>query len=476
MNTLTRGRGRWPLLRHTALGAGMVVALAACDVDQIMDIDDPEFPGAGQIPIAAIAAGATGEFQRAYSGAAAWLHDEGYITVSAAMSDEFRVSDTFTTRIALDQRNPQPVAQGNISDAAFRWLQRTRRAARDAVAQVVDAGTTSGAGLARLHAIEAYTWNTLGEGYCGAVPISNLDEHGLTGGPVLSTAQLFEGAVERFDRALAAEAGNHLAAVGKGRALLNLGRFADAAAAVSGVPTSFAYFFEHSNNDGFQRNNIAALQDNGRWSIGDNHGGNGLPYLSSGDPRVPWIRLDGRAGFGFDASVPLYQSQRYRVSTSTAVNNAANVVLADGIEARLIQAEAAFHTGGDWLGMLNELRANFASLMADRYENYAENLADGVAAGRLEADLPPLTDPGNDAARIDMIFAERAYWLQLTGHRLGDLRRLARAPYNRPVNSVFPTGTHFMGPPFGDAVAFPVPQDEENNPNFNHGMCDVRQP
>jgi starch-binding outer membrane protein, SusD/RagB family len=472
MNTLTRGRGRWSLLRHTALGTGMVLALAACDVDQIMEIDDPEFPSAGQIPAAAISAGAWGEFQRAYSGASGNLHDEGYITVSAAMADEFIAAGTFTTRIAIDQRAPQPVSQGNITDAAFRWLQRARRAARDANAQLAAAGTTTGAAVARLHAVEGFTWTTFGEGFCGAVPISNLDEHGLSGGPVLNTQQLFEGAAERFDRALSAQSGFHMAAVGKGRALLNLGRFADARAAVAGVPTNFIAFFEHSDNSGFQRNNITALQGNGRWSIGDNQGGNGLPYRSSGDPRAPWVHQ----GPGFDPAVPLYVSQRYIVGPSSAVNNASKVVIADGIEARLIEAEAAFHTGGDWLAILNALRADFVSLMSARYGNYAANLAAGVAAGRLNATLPPLTDPGSDAARIDMIFYERAMWLQLTGHRLGDMRRLARAPYNRPVNSIFPVGNFHLTGSFGNAVNFPVPQDEENNVNFSHDMCDVTRP
>jgi starch-binding outer membrane protein, SusD/RagB family len=451
----------------------MVLALAACDVDRLMEIDDPEFPGAGQIPATAIAAGVTGEFQRAYSGAAGiYQHLEGYITVSAAASDEFRVSDTFTTRIAIDERSPQPPAQGNATDAAFTWLQRTRRAARDAIAVITEAGTTTGAGLARLHAIEGYAWNTLGEGFCGAVPISNMDEHGLGGGPVLNTQQLFEGAAERFDRALTAQSGFHMAAVGKGRALLNLGRFADARAAVANVPTTFIYFFEHSNNDAFQTNNISILQGNGRWTIADRQGGIGIPFLSSGDPRAIWRP----AGNGFDASVPLFVSERYVIGTSVPVNNASNVVLADGIEARLIEAEAAFHTGGDWLGILNELRSNFVSLMSARYGLYEQNLAAGVAAGRLEAELPPLTDPGNDAERIDKIFYERAMWLQLTGHRLGDMRRLARAPYNRPVDSIFPTGPHHLGGVFGQAVAFVIPNNEENNVNFSHDMCDPTRP
>jgi starch-binding outer membrane protein, SusD/RagB family len=475
MNTQNKKRARSPLWRIGALGAGLTVALAACDVDRIMEIDDPEFPGADQVPVASTGAGAIVELQRGYSGAASHLHDEGYLTVSAALSDEFVYGGTFTTRIALDRRGLQPPSQGNITDAAFRWLQRARRAAIDGIATLQEAGTTSGAALARLHAVEAYSYVALGEGFCGAVPISNLVGLEYQHGEPLSTAQLFQEAITRFDRGLTADAASHVNAVGKARALLNLGRYADAAAAVADVPTSFIFFFEHDNNASIQRNNVSALMDNGRWTVPNVEGGNGMAYRG-GDPRTPWLRV----GQAFDASIDKYVSQRYRISPSTALNNAANVVLADGLEARLIQAEAAFHAGGDWLAILNDLRANFVDLMSARYGNYEANLEAGVAAGRLQATLPPLTDPGNDAARVNMIFQERAFWLYLTGHRLGDMRRLTRpvaeGGYGRAINTVFPTGAHPNAGTYGNDVAFPIPFDEENNPHFSGEMCDTTRP
>ncbi len=53
-----------------------------------------------------------------------------------------------------------------------------------------------------------------------------------------------------------------------------------------------------------------------------------------------------------------------------------------------------------------------------------------------------------------------------TGSRLSDLRRLVRQ-YGRNPESVFPTGVHFKGLPYGPDVNFPVSFDEENNPNFD---------
>src|SRR5690606_10679206 len=120
------------------------------------------------------------------------------------------------------------------------------------------------------------------------------------------------------------------------------------------------------------------------------------------------------------------------------------IVLADGIEARLIEAEAALQADdpGTWLGILNTLRAD---------------------AG---LGLPALADPGTPDARVDLHFAERAYWLFLTAHRLGDLRRLVRQ-YGRSIEQTFPAGLYKDGPEsYGTATHFPVPIEERANPNF----------
>jgi starch-binding outer membrane protein, SusD/RagB family len=71
-------------------------------------------------------------------------------------------------------------------------------------------------------------------------------------------------------------------------------------------------------------------------------------------------------------------------------------------------------------------------------------------------------------------------WLYLTGHRLGDMRRLARPTaeggYGRAVNDVFPVGDHPATGVYGNHVAFSVPFDEENNPNYQGSMCDTTRP
>jgi hypothetical protein len=61
----------------------------------------------------------------------------------------------------------------------------------------------------------------------------------------------------------------------------------------------------------------------------------------------------------------------------------------------------------------------------------------------------------------------------LTGHRLGDMRRLIKH-YGRNSETVFPTGAYFKGGTYGVDVNFPVPFQETNNPNFT--QCLDRNP
>jgi hypothetical protein len=66
-----------------------------------------------------------------------------------------------------------------------------------------------------------------------------------------------------------------------------------------------------------------------------------------------------------------------------------------------------------------------------------------------------------------MLFKERAYWLFLTAHRVGDLRRLVRQ-YNRAAETVFPTGSYSSNGRtsiYGTDTSFPIPIEEQNNPD-----------
>lgn len=443
-----------------------VLALAACDLDEVLEVEEPTFatPESLRNPegLPVLYAAAIGDFQVAYSGSGG----DAFLSASSLISDELRTSDTFTTRQATDQREQQPTEQGNLSDAAYNRLQYARRSTGEVaeiIAEISEQGS-SDPRYATLKALEAYTIVALGEGFCGAVPLSEA-RNAIPGelGEPLSTQQLFARAVELFDAALAANPDNNLARVGKARALLNNGDYQGAAAAVAGVPTGFIYFIEHSDNSARQNNPLFGLQANGRYTMSDLEGGNGLPYLSAQDPRLPW---EEDPSGGFDTAVPLFISLRYD-------NFDSNVVLADGVEARLIEAEAALQAGNveEWLSTLNDLRANVESIMAARYPGFPSYVP---GPNNPTAELAPLSDPGNTQERVDLMFQERAFWLYLTGHRHGDMRRLIRQ-YDRTQDEVFPVGPHHRGGTYGNEVNFPIPFQETQNPNYEISMCNLTQ-
>ncbi|HEX6537315.1 MAG TPA: hypothetical protein VF041_22225, partial [Gemmatimonadaceae bacterium] len=145
-----------------------------------------------------------------------------------------------------------------------------------------------------------------------------------------------------------------------------------------------------------------------------------------------------------------------------------SVVLASGIEARLIQAEAALQAGGaDWLAMLNALRTDGTfDTQPDPADSTKTDTLWHAGTGGV-AGLGPLIDPGSPDGRVSLLFQERAYWLYLTGHRQGDLRRLVRV-YGRQQQYVYPEG----GYPgayntYGTDVTAPIPGEERiSNPLF----------
>ena len=90
-----------------------------------------------------------------------------------------------------------------------------------------------------------------------------------------------------------------------------------------------------------------------------------------------------------------------------------------------------------------------------------------TARGYAAGSLAPLADPGTDVGRQNLLFRERAYWLFLTAHRIGDMRRMIRQ-YGRGAETVFPTGPYSSNGRttiYGTDTSFPIPVEELNNPN-----------
>jgi starch-binding outer membrane protein, SusD/RagB family len=456
--------GNWrACARRALLACGCAVIMTACD--SVLEVDDPTAAKPGSLDneaaVPTTLAAAVGAFQLAYSGApGGGSFVDGQVTASGVLADEFHVSESFTTRIDVDQRE---TAVNNATMLGLYARLHTARRLGEFSAALHDRfeGTRNTAGHAHALNLAGFAYVLFAENYCSGVPFSTILADGtIEYGAPLTTAQMLERAIAVFDEAaaMAAAAGSadqlNLARTGRARALLGLDRAAEAAAAAAEVPTTFAYRIFHSLASARQNNGIwGGNHDRRGISVSDREGNAGLPYRTDADPRVRQQRGTGTQANGFDNTTPLFLQLKYP-------EQASNAILASGVEARLIEAEAQLRSGGDWLGTLNALRTNPPSTVfaSSDYPDLDQ--------------LAPLEDPGTAEARLDLLFRERAYWLWLTSHRVGDLRRLERQYGRNAAAAGWPTGTYFRGGDYGSHVSLPIPFDEMNNPRFREQFPD----
>jgi hypothetical protein len=439
------GIWRIRLLGTAALLLGMAAGVTGCgalDVSDPTAIEDEELnnpQGAALLRAAAL---------RALSSAT----DDGAYN-SGLLADEFRFTlgpgEPPQADALLDRRESMQYEAVNADGGYAPW-QQLRRKASEALPKLRAYAPAPEAKAGEMLALRGYATLRLAEDFCPGFPLHEVVDYKVTYGAPRSTDEAFERALADLDSAVALAADSarilHLAQLGRARTLLGLGRFAEADAAVDGVATDYVAKAEYRNalfDPGDQTLtlwNILAFQETTSRSVADQDGGTGLDFVAASDPRVPIDTLnpapDGTALYG----LVMYPDP------------GAAIVFASGIEARLIEAEAALQGGGDWLGILNALRTTCTAAVG--CPEPAPAGSGGIAG------LPPLTDPGTEAARVDLLFRERAFWLFGTGHRLADFRRLVRR-YGRPAESVFPTGAHHQGGAYGAATSIPFPAAKE---------------
>ncbi len=415
---------------------------AGCSTDRLFTADQPDVidPAdlSGAQGAAALYAGALGDFAVAHDGGNGGGAGLGLVIATGFMSDEFRFGGSLPDVREMDLRS--------VREANLTWAQtyvdqhRAREAAERAAVALKRVATEPDPRIGEMYAIAAAEIIVIGEAYCSGAPLGTAFPT-LTYGAPQSTPQLMQSAIVKLDLAAQNVAGTdgtriaNLVAVLRSRALLNMGRLAEAASAVTSVPTSFVYSTMHSTKTERQKllaHSYMYYQDS--WLVSDREGVNGLNFASANDVRVP-IEGPGTASRA-DQRTPRHYFRKYN-------SFASSVTVASGVEARLIEAEAALQAGNTdlWLEKLNEARAPFS--------------------------MAPLTNPGSATARVDLLFRERAFALFATAHRLGDLRRLVRQ-YGRGPETVFPTGAyHKDNLTRGKDVNIAVPSSERNNPKFN---------
>ena len=435
------GRRIWMVIAAGAL------FVTACNTDSLLQATDPDNtpPGSlkGPSSLPAYRASAISDFGRAFDGNALnpdGNEYEGLVNMTGLLTDELENTETFPTRTEVDRRHTQ-TNNSTMRDIFFN-VHLARVTAERANGAYAAYGPTD-PGRSEVESLQAYSILMLAEDYCSGVPLSNVDTATsvVENGQPLTTQALLQVASDTFNAALGFSADpdrRYLAEVGQARTLQFEGRshLAQAALAVGDVPTDWTYKITHSKNSQHEWNGIYEfIFLEGRWIESDKEGINGLPFAE--DPRNPTTN----AGSTF-VGLPFVGPLRYNSPDSSTV-------LASGIEARLIEAEAALQVNDNatFLAKLNGLRAS-----------------------RPDLGLAPLTDPGSVTARQDLLFSERGEWLYLTAHRLPDLRRLSRSTandgYGRDPESVFPTGAWFRGGVYGTDVNFPIPVEELNNPNL----------
>jgi hypothetical protein len=436
--------------RVRVLGTVTIGALAsiACDGDALTSVELPDVATAdaiaGKAGLPTLLAGAVGEFQVAFGGSGG---GEGQAVLSALFTDELTNVSTFSQHREIDAR-AIPL-DNSIMSPAFLALHRARVRAEQTAASYAELDPAS-LGRAQALSLTGFSYVLFGENYCSGVPYSTVGPDGAFafGAPV-ATDSTFRLAIGWFDAAATAAAAVggaagaeqlQLAKVGKARALLGLGRYAEAKQAVDGVAATFAYRVEHSGNSNRQFNGVYMYtQSARRFSVSDREGTNGIAWRSDADPRTPSAR---GAGASQDNTAVWYAEAKY-------TDRGDDIVLASGVEAELVRAEAELNAGdANWVARLDALRAT--------------------------VNLPALSAPADREAQAKLLFRERAEWLWLTGHRLGDLRRLVRV-YRLDAAQVYPVGiADNRTGPYGSDLSFPLPSDEQNNPAF--ATCDTARP
>lgn len=466
-------------ISRRSINAMLVVTCAAvvgCDIDKTLAVRDPDVAPPSALTnvsvLPTLRVSVLSDLQVAMGAGG----EDGVVTEGGLLGDELTWAETFPTRGEMDQRNVNPI-NGTLN-TIYNSLQRARATA-DRTTGAYYALSANVIGRSEVQALAGFTYILLAEMYCNGVPVSDFDVatntfrfgQPQTGAQLLTTALAkLDSALVNVDQAAAANANVvNLIRVGRGRALLNLNRAADAAAAVADVPTSYRYTLFHSENTGRQNNGIFLPTLNfPRFTVSALEGTNGLRFrLDSSDARVYAPRGRGLAfspSVGADNTTPMFVQTKY-------ANRSAPLVFADGVEARLIEAENLARTGGNYVSILNTMRASLPTLLVAP-PGPANLLLNAPPVTTIS--LPPLVAPAVAADQISQVFQERAYWMFLTGHRLGDMRRLVRQ-YGRAAESVFPTGTYFKGGAYGVDVNYPVPFPEiANNPNFT--QCLDRNP
>ena len=397
----------------------LIPGMMACD--SLLEVSNPGSVDASDLDDPRLAevmvSSALGWFECAYV---------NQIIVGALMSEELLNSSNWAPINPYATR--QQTIEGSIggcpdsrtsnNTGAYSPLQQARFLAEDGAARIqgFEAGAVPRKDemLGWLASYAGYSTLLLGEGWCEMT----FDE-----GPLVTRAQAFQRAEERFTTALAAAqtTGNqemrNTALVGRARARLNQGNLQGAAGDAELVPAGFVRLARYSTVSGARENRIFPYHNQNRFVTVNWMRYGDLMIGDEPDTRVPVLNT---GGLGQSGGVPFWAQEKYRTAD-------APIPIASWEEAQLILAEAR---PAEAEAAINRLRAS-------------QGLPAYVPSG--EGHLPDVLE-------------ERRRQLFLEGHRFNDMLR---------NNLPFPTGANHMGQFRGDVTCLPLPlQERNNNPNI----------
>jgi len=406
------------------VAGALLPSLTACDLN-FFEVKNPNVIDAATVdPVADGAIFSRSAFQTLAS-----AFSSGFIVYTAWFTNEAWVGDTFPTRNEFGRRL---IDDRNGTHNGSVWSPITQAIAQgEQVLEILGGEPGQELNLARAAFTSAYGLVLEGEAFCEGT----MRGPGGEPGPLMTSDQLLETAVDRFSQAIqfgngasGTEASNIVTAsqVGMGRALLQLGRNTEAAAAVAGVPDAFEFnvaYVDDAGNRGRLGNGVYF------YSAGGSRESLVVPphYRAMDDPRITFIDTGRNAQ---DGVLRFFSQRKFD-------NWAASIRLASGLEARYIEVEAT-GTAAELEAFVNARRAV------------------GGQAPIASTDMTVL---------MGELMAQRSRDFWLEGHRMGDWRRNGAL-----VPDILQPGDNYYKPEVGTVssqTCMPIPFAERNaNPNL----------
>ena len=443
-NRASRVEERMTHRSRAVLTLALTMSLAACDIDGLLEVDQPGVVPADALDnptlLATLVASVVSDFECAWDGyaAAAAVHSDEFFGASGNLLNK----QWGTRQITSSNGN---LATGNCTSTygTYAPLHTARFQAEDVFRRLEAADPMVVTNKVRFQATVrtygAFALVALGEGFC---------EMAIDGGLLLTPRQVLDSAETKFTQAiqLATTANDanllRLATAGRARVRLDVGNFAGALADAATIPVGFSAAATRDGTDArrYNRHYETVNDPNaGRHaSVAENY--RNVLFKGVRDQRVT-ATFSGRNAF--DNVTPLWVHNK-TTSRSTGAP------LASYKEAQLIVAEAAARSGD--LARARQI----------------------IAARHTEWNLPAYeaAELATEAQVVAAVIEERRRDLFVEGAwRLNDMLRFRGTPYRIPFKgepgSIHPNGLDQTGQAYGATTCLPLPDAERfGNPNI----------